>query len=65
MREEVNKFKKENGSVIYSTKELIGALHVKTDHIIGKLDKKLDKTTFWKIMAGLVALLTIIVGVVK
>jgi len=38
MKEEIEKFKRTNGNVTYSTKELIGALHEKIDDINHKLD---------------------------
>ena len=31
--EEINQFKKENGNVTYSVKELLGGIHVKLDKI--------------------------------
>jgi len=64
MKEELKQFQKENGNVIYSTKELIQALHVKTDCINRKLDKKLDKTTFWKVMGGLIVIGGLIINLV-
>ena len=65
MKQEIEKFKKENGTVTYTTKELIGALHVKTDNILDKLDKKADKVMVWKLMGGMILLITIIVGLLK
>jgi biopolymer transport protein ExbD len=41
--DEVGQFKKENGDVNYSTKELVGALHVKLDDFENKMDEKIQK----------------------
>ena len=60
MKEEINQFKRENGNVTYTTKELIGALHTKIDRIHDKLDKKADKTMVYKLVGFLIALVTLI-----
>ena len=37
--DEINKFKKINGNITYTNKELIGAIHVKLDRIEYRLQK--------------------------
>ena len=43
MKDEIKKFNRENGNISYSTKELIGALHVKIDYIRDKLERDAGK----------------------
>lgn len=62
MKSEIEEFRKLNGNITYTTKELIGALHTKTDRIESKLDGKLGKSTFWKIYGGSIVLLGIIIS---
>jgi len=74
--EEVDKFKKSNGDVIYTNKELIGAIHVKMDRIEQRLidgDKKftkLETTSKWhtRLITGLYSiwgaiLVTLLAGI--
>jgi len=74
MKKEIEQFKKENGNVTYSAKELIGGLHVKIDDInltlrsgegkIGAIREGL-KNLKW-IMGGFgIVLLTIITIMIK
>ena len=69
MKEEIQEFRKRNGNITYTTKELIEALHVKLDKIDSKFDlkiaTKLNTSIFWKVMGGLLVLFSIIVGVIK
>lgn len=39
MKEEIEQFKKDNGNIMYSTKELVQALHIKMDIINERLAK--------------------------
>jgi len=74
--DEVAQFKKENGNVNYSVKELVGALHVKVDDFENKMDKKMqlvenkiegikDKKVSWNhfiyIIGGLCAFFLILI----
>ena len=51
--DEIEQFKKQNGNVNYTVKELIGALHVKIDQINTKLESgesnfsKINTTITW------------------
>ncbi len=66
MKEEIESFKRKNGNVIYTQKELIQALHEKIDKIYDriddKLDEKVDKSTFRWVLTGLSTLFLAIVG---
>jgi len=42
--DEIEDFKKQNGNVKYSTKELMGALHVKIDNLEKKVDSQREET---------------------
>ena len=47
---EIEDFKKENGNISYTTKELIGALHIKFDKLVEcqtNTDKKVSKLVAW------------------
>ncbi len=37
MEEEIKQFKQENGNVVYSIKDLLGALHIKIDKVNERL----------------------------
>ena len=39
MKDEITKFKNQNGNVTYTVKELIGALHTKMDIVNDKLNR--------------------------
>jgi len=69
MIEEIKEFKEKNGNVVYTTKELIQALHTKVDCIDRKLDKKLDKKAdkimVWKLIGGLILVMGIMASILK
>ena len=44
MDEELKQFQEQNGTVNYTTKELVQGLHSKIDNSFEKLDKKIDVT---------------------
>lgn len=51
---EVDQFKRENGNVNYTTKELVGGLHTKLDKVIDvvkDIDKRSSRNSVW-ISAG-------------
>ena len=64
--DEVERFKELNGKVTYSTKELIGGLHVKLDRLEQRLMQgeksfsKIDTTLKWHFKA--ISLLYVIIG---
>lgn len=77
MKEEIEQFKKENGSVNYTVKELIHAMHTKIDRVNEKVscvDRKLnvlaqttaekyvDKSMFRWVIGGMVTVLIFIIG---
>jgi len=43
MKEEIEKFKKDNGNISYTVKELIQGLHVKVDNLNDKMASKASK----------------------
>ena len=57
MREEIDKWKKENGNVTYTIKELIQALHIKVDANTEKLDFMASKKMVIGIYTSLLGLL--------
>ncbi len=64
MKDEIEQFKRENGNVTYTVKELIGAANVKLDKLSDKLDKKASKTMVWK-LAGAFLTLVVALGVAR
>ena len=69
--QEIDQFKKENGNIKYSIKDLLGGLHTKVDNInkeLGKGNKKfvsLETNQKWmfKALSGLGLLFFIFVGI--
>ena len=62
VKQQIEQFKKDNGNVSYTVKELIGALHIKVDNINEKLELKVDRSLFWKITGALFTLLLLLLG---
>jgi len=52
MKAEIEQFKKENGNVSYTIKELLFAVHKKIDRLDKKLDTKINSKTFWIIITA-------------
>ena len=69
MKEDIEQFKKENGNINYTIKELLYGVHTKIDSLNIKIDflnkEKLDKSLFWKIVGSLCAFFLIILGFIQ
>jgi len=61
MKKELEEWKRQNGNVTYTTKELIQGIHIKVDGLDKKMSEQfgtcsgrfISKTTFWSVI-GLV-----------
>ena len=64
MKEELMTWKRENGSVTYTTKELIQGLHVKVDKMVCKSDCLRRSSTLRNMIVGMFGFIISLIGVV-
>ena len=57
MEDEINSIKSKNGNCNFSQKDMVWYLIAKVDKIYDKLDKKVDKKTFFAVLGIVVTII--------